>query len=237
MTSARTILLIALLTAIVGPSAAALVEEVHCSYISYQTIPYGTPKSHVIPLFDPSKGVLVDVDVNFTVNGSQYVGYENTQSFNFTINTSAFYTMGLTLPCGTPLESRIRNNRTHFVEPNPSANPPYFQPPDGFNFTAANYSVRWCNYTDCANLTEFTAATPGETKSFPISASAGATFVPDYQSNRIIQVRTNADTWMCVKYTYDDSKLNITKTGNTSGPARLGEVIEYEIMEDFEKPN
>jgi len=34
---------------------------------------------------------------------------------------------------------------------------------------------------------------------------------------------------MCVKYTYDDSKLNITKTGNISGPAGVGEVIDYEI--------
>lgn len=83
MTLIRTLLLIAVLTSINGPMAAALVEEIYCSYVPYQTIPYDPdhPKYHTIPLFDPSKGVLLRVDVNLSLNGSQYVGYENTLDF------------------------------------------------------------------------------------------------------------------------------------------------------------
>ncbi len=216
--------LLSVLAMIVGPSAAALKEEVHCSKIPYSEITYHT--NHTLPLFDSSKGILVRVDLNLSINGTQFVNFTCLSSgYTGNVTTTTYFHDIVTMMDGSKLEAEVTNTTIHHVSG--SGDPPRGTPPTGFNYSLTGNDNASAYYVNCENLQNFTSAAPGENKSYPVSSDGKGTWVGP--ASAILVVQTYADSVMCVKYTYDDSKLNITKTGNISGPAGVGEVIDYEI--------
>ncbi len=226
MNLTRLFLAILLLLLLVGQSSAALREVVDCSVSQNETLVYTPAQNHVVDLFDPDLGTLVQVDVNLSMDSTYFIKYQNQNNAPKNVMITLDYGLGITMPSGSVLGVDFYNVSTHSVLA--LTNPEYtFKPPDGFNFTGQNFTNVSISYTDCANLSAFTATFNGETKTFPI-----ATFnfvVSNDTSARIEDYVVYALSEMCVKYTYDDEKLKITKTGNTSGPAKFGEEIKYEI--------
>ncbi|GEM_PF-2580443 len=220
----RSLFLLSVLAMIVGPSAAALKEEVYCSTIPYSEITYHT--NHTLPLFDSSKGILVRVDLNLTVNGTQFVNFTCLSSgYTGNVTTTTFFHDIVTMMDGSKLEAEVTDTTIHYVSG--AGNPPLGIPPSGFNYTLTGNNYTSTYYVNCENLQNFTSTTPGEDKSYPVSSDGSGEW--SGPASAILIVETYADSVMCIKYTYDDSKLNITKTANTSGPSGVGEIIDYEI--------
>ena len=226
----KLLFLVAVLMMIVGPSAAALVEDPpFCSKIRYSKISFALGTNHTIPLFDSSKGILVQVDVNLSVNGTYHLNATNTnEEWASTVNVTNNFFVGATMVDGSELKAEVINKSQHYVDYYDDQIPPG-TPPCGFNFTILDNNTTSACYVNCENLKKFTATTPGEKKIFFVS-SGGDTDLGPVGNNFELDISNYADSYMCVKYTYDDSKLNITKTGNTSGPVGVGDVIEYEIQ-------
>jgi len=215
-----------ILLLLAGQSTAALVEEVNCSAVGNNSLNYNPPQSHVVDLFDPDLGTLVRVDVNLSMDSFEDIRWNNLNNYSKNIALSSNFGLYVNLPDGSQLRVDYLNVTHHSVSPyDGSFN---FTSPDGFNFTRLDFTSAIKSYTDCANLTRFTATFDGETKTFPITTYLNITDNDTGLKALVYFIYASSD--MCVEYTYDDSKLKITKTANTSGPAKFGEEIEYEIQ-------
>jgi hypothetical protein len=197
-------LLLIALSLIVPPSAAELVEISLCDDYEGQ-ISVADPKMLTIPLFDPSLGKLVKVDINCTMNGSQWVGFTNTHpEFDQTVDIHSFFWLNVILPDRTQLKLENQNKTyNNYVEPYNSSVLLYSSP-CGFNYTFCEEEFFEVSY-DASNgeeLWNFTAETSRENMDFLIEGESDAEFEPDENYNFATNVYYKIA--MCVKYTYDN---------------------------------
>ena len=196
----RYLLLLASMVLILAPQAVAIETVTYCDSFGPEFTNWDD--NSTLPMFDPSLGTLVKVELNATFNWSQYFGFEHRGPLPQNISVNQWVDFSVTLLDGSNLTSYYSESSVYSVTAYDGVLD--FGGTSGFNHTVANTTSDEENYTidaECENLLDYIATFPGETKKFRTIATAGHTATGS--GTQTTQIDTIADTIVCVTYYYD----------------------------------
>jgi hypothetical protein len=192
----KSILLLAL-SVFLSPSAAG-VENV--TYCDLQTVDGPTfAVDHTLPLFDPTLGDLVGVDLTVELELVQNYSFENTASDPQTVDLNTSVELVVTPPDSGSISVGasvlIREDLAEFDGEED------FAGPSGKILMLTNSSSKTIEYPD---LSDFVALVPGEMISFPaeVTHPGGGTPVP---GNLISVAQGSVRSEVCVTYRYESA--------------------------------
>jgi len=180
------------------------------------------PKIGNIIQFDNSLGILTKVEMNSTLNGETFVGFEHLNSSSGAYaNTSRYWETTTVLPVGlgSALKVSFENDTSHWVTAYDGKNDFCCIPGgSGFNYTTyiENSTIR--TYTNPSELSMFTDGVP---RTYSTSAKGWAYVIGSGNYN--FSVQTKAGSQICFKFYYIPTYcISGYKLDNCTGEALPG---------------
>lgn len=157
-------------------------------------------KNFTLPMFDPSQGTLLKVDLTFDLNITQDIFFENKGSGAGAITMDSGVVLLATTPDSNTTSVNVSNIFCEDVEAFDGIED--FSGPSGCNFTVTtNKSVT----RSCAGLSDFIAGSPGEAIVIPATVTTGVEAAGS--GGHILRFVTHAGSKACVAYTYESKVI------------------------------
>ncbi|MDD1759884.1 MAG: choice-of-anchor E domain-containing protein, partial [Methanothrix sp.] len=191
-------ILIILVGILVEPGLAGENSYSSCSHINDTLTTWNI--NHILPQFDTSLGILNKVEINSTINGSQFFRFENYDSeLDYYIDLTTFLRETITMPVGLTGGNMVvlaTNGTSFYVDVYDGI--PDFQGADSFNITFVGSNSGTRTYTSSSDLAKFIG---GISRTYPTRATGTYGFLEAPGVSQA-EITTIASSDMCIKFYY-----------------------------------